>query len=81
MCDDVYFNEPGFEPEAGTVEGEKKNEAYSNVVRYCNIKFAMLEQIRNPTKGFEDIILTHFYLKRDEIKEECQKWLKYSQDK
>jgi len=26
MAEEVYFNEPGFENEAGTVEGEKKNE-------------------------------------------------------
>ncbi len=26
MADEVYFNEPGFENEAGAAEGEKKNE-------------------------------------------------------
>ena len=41
MSELVYFNEPGFEGEQGTEEGEKKNEGYSNIVRYCNIKFAM----------------------------------------
>lgn len=51
MSEDVYFNEPGFEGEAGTVEGEKKNEAYSNIVRYCNIKFAMIDNIKTPPKG------------------------------
>jgi len=43
MSEDVYFNEPGFEGEQGTEEGEKKNEAYSNIVRYCNIKYAMID--------------------------------------
>lgn len=52
MSEEVYFNEPGFEGEQGTTEGEKKNEAYSNIVRYCNIKFAMVENMRNPPKGF-----------------------------
>ena len=28
MSEEVYFNEPGFENEAGTPEGEKKNEGY-----------------------------------------------------
>ena len=78
MSDDVYFNEPGFEDEAGSVEGEKKNEAYSNIVRYCNIKYAMIDAIKNPTKGFETIIKRHFYLKKDEILKECNKWLKYA---
>jgi hypothetical protein len=65
----VYFNEPGFESEQGTPEGEKKNEAYSNIVRYCNLKFAMVENMRNPPKGFETVIRRHFYLKQHEIME------------
>lgn len=48
MSEDIYFNEPGFEGEAGSEEGNAKNEAYSNIVRYSNIKFAMIENIRNP---------------------------------
>jgi hypothetical protein len=42
MSKEVYFNEPGFEGEAGSVEGEKKNEGYMNIVRYGNVKYAML---------------------------------------
>lgn len=37
MSEDVYFNEPGFEGEAGSPDGEMKNEGYSNIVRYGNI--------------------------------------------
>ena len=79
MSDDVYFNEPGFEGEAGTEEGERKNEAYSNIVRYCNIKFAMIENLKNPPKGFETVIKRHFYLKKDEILDEVRKWVKYAE--
>jgi hypothetical protein len=67
MSEEVYFNEPGFEGEQGTEEGEKKNEAYSNIVRYGNVKFAMLENLKNPPKGFESVIRRHFYLKKDEV--------------
>ncbi len=74
----MYFNEPGFENEQGTEEGEKKNEAYSNIVRYCNIRYAMIDNIRSPPKGFETIVRRHFYLKKDEIMEECRKWQKYA---
>ena len=65
MAEEVYFNEPGFEHEQGTEEGDRKNEAYSNIVRYCNIKYAMIDNIRNPPKGFETVIRRHFYLKRN----------------
>lgn len=43
MSEEVYFNEPGYEGEAGTEEGEKRNEGYSNIVRLNNIRFAMIE--------------------------------------
>ena len=43
MSEEVYYNESGYEHEAGTTEGETKNEAYSNIVRYCNIQYAMIE--------------------------------------
>lgn len=69
MSEEVYFNEPGFENQQGTEEGEKKNQAYSNIVRYGNLRFAMIENIKNPPKGFESVIRRHFYLKKDEIME------------
>ena len=79
MSEEVYFNEPGFENEQGTTEGEKKNEAYSNIVRYCNLKFAMLENIKNPPNGFETVIRRHFYLKQHEIMDQCKKWQLYAE--
>lgn len=39
----------------------------------------MLENIKNPPKGFENVIKRHFYLKKDEILEETKKWLKYAE--
>ena len=75
MSEDVYFNEPGFENEAGTVEGEKKNEGYSNIVRYANVKFAMLGQLKSPPRGFESVVKRHFYVKRFEIVKEVNHWL------
>ena len=78
MSEGVFFNEPGFEGQIGKPEGEKKNEAYSNIVRYCNIKYAMIRQIKNPPKGFEAVIRRHFYIKKKEIMEEVHKWIEYA---
>lgn len=75
MSEEVYFNEPGFEQEAGTPEGEKKNEGYSNIVRYGNVKYAMLGQLKNPSKGFESIIKRHFYLKKEAVLKTCHRWI------
>lgn len=79
MSEEVYFNEPGYEGEIGTEEGEKKNEGYSNIVRLNNIKFAMIRHITNPIKGFEDVIRRHFYIKRDVILAECSRWVKMAE--
>mmetsp|Transcript_29748 Transcript_29748/g.27233 ORF Transcript_29748/g.27233 Transcript_29748/m.27233 type:complete len:197 (-) Transcript_29748:3171-3761(-) len=81
MSEDIVFNEPGWEYSAGTKSGEMNNEGYCNVVRYCNIKYAMIEQIKNPPKGFEAIIKRHFYLKKEKILEECKQWIKLAKDK
>ena len=43
MSNDVYFNEPGYSNEIGTPEGEERNNAYRNFVRYGNLKHAMIE--------------------------------------
>jgi ubiquitin-activating enzyme E1 len=79
MSEEVYFNEPGYEGEAGTEEGEKKNEGYSNIVRLNNVKHAMIKQIKTPVVGFEDITRRHFYIKRHVVLKECGKWVKFGE--
>lgn len=75
MNEDILYNEPGY--------GDKKqkkfqnmNVGYSNIVRYANIKYAMIDAIKNPPAEFKDEILVHFYLLKDKIKKTCEKWLK-----
>ena len=75
MSNDVYFNEPGYEGSKGTAEGDKKNLAYSNVVKYANIVHAMTDYIKNPPQEFKDVILRHFYLKKEQILKEVQTWI------
>lgn len=41
----------------------------------------MIDTIRDPPKGFETIVRRHFYLKKEEIMEECRKWVEYSETK
>jgi len=78
MSDLVYFNEPSCEAEMGKPEGEARNEAYSNIVKFCNVKYAMIEQLKKPSKGFEEVIQRHFYLKKNQIIEEVQQWIQKS---
>ena len=75
MSDLVYFNEPGHEQQLGTSEGNQLNEGYSNIVRYNNIRVCMIDMIKNPPKGFENIIKIHFYLKKEKILKEVDTWI------
>lgn len=80
MNDDIYFNEPSYEKDKGTPLGENYNQGYSNIVKYGNIKFAMIEMINNPPAPFADIIKVHFYLKKDSILKNMSKWLEEAQN-
>ena len=76
MSNEVYFNEPGYEGEAGTDKGEKKNTGYSNIIRYTTAKFAILEHLKTPTKGFEQAIHRTFFVKKQFIIDEIDEWIK-----
>lgn len=64
MNNEVYFNEPGYE-NIKTDDANRRNEGYSNIVKYCTIKFAIIDAIKNPPKGFEAIVRASFYLKKE----------------
>ena len=81
MSDLVYFNEPGHEDQLGTPEGDKLNEGYSNIVRYNNIRVCMIDMIKNPPKGFEEVIKIHFYLKKERILKEVDSWIEKAKKK
>ncbi|XP_062509356.1 baculoviral IAP repeat-containing protein 6-like isoform X2 [Corticium candelabrum] len=70
-----YFNEPGYEREIGTKEGDIHNQEYSAEVRVNTIRHAIIGQLRNPSPGFEDAIRMHFYLKKERVLKECESWL------
>ncbi|XP_039594997.1 baculoviral IAP repeat-containing protein 6 isoform X2 [Polypterus senegalus] len=80
-----YFNEPGYERSRGTPSGTQSSREYDGNIRQATVKWAMLEQIRNPSPCFKEVIHKHFYLKRAEIMSQCEEWIadiqQYSSDK
>ncbi|KAG5670331.1 hypothetical protein PVAND_000606 [Polypedilum vanderplanki] len=75
LVSEPYFNEPGFERSRGTPSGNHSSREYnSNIYQAC-VKWAMLEQIRNPSPCFKDVIYTHFWLKRNEICAQIENWI------
>ena len=59
----------------GTLEGIKQSTEYTENIRDGTIRFAMIDQIRNPPKGFEEVTRNHFLMKRDEIVQQLDKWV------
>ena len=47
-------------------------------VRYNTLKLGMVEQLKNPSFGFEDIIKNHFKLKQNDIFKKLDEWKKIS---
>lgn len=50
-----YFNEPGYERSRGTPSGTQSSREYDGNIRQATVKWAMLEQIRNPSPCFKEV--------------------------
>ncbi|CAF1073577.1 unnamed protein product [Rotaria sp. Silwood1] len=70
-----YFNEPGYERTRGTATGTAQSLEYDANIRQATVRWAMLEQLRSPPACFVDVIRRHFFLKRNEIIDQCEAWI------
>ncbi|XP_065205965.1 baculoviral IAP repeat-containing protein 6-like [Planococcus citri] len=76
LVPDPYFNEPGFERTRGTSLGDQSSKMYNNNIMASTLQWAMIEQIRNPSQCFKEIIHAHFWLKRTEVISQVTDWIK-----
>ena len=67
LVENPYFNEPGYEKTSNTSDGIKKSKKYNDNLIPSTIKFAMIDMIKNPPKGFESVVQNHFQMKKEEI--------------
>eukprot|EP00020_Sapocribrum_chincoteaguense_P000263 CAMPEP_0170752206 /NCGR_PEP_ID=MMETSP0437-20130122/11849_1 /TAXON_ID=0 /ORGANISM="Sexangularia sp." /LENGTH=1243 /DNA_ID=CAMNT_0011091269 /DNA_START=39 /DNA_END=3769 /DNA_ORIENTATION=- len=74
MVEQPYFNEPGYERERGTSEGERHSFEYNEDLRLSTIRFAMVGHLRKPPVGFEDVVRTHFRLQKNRLLAQCASW-------
>jgi len=81
MVAEPYYLEPSYEAQRGTQEGDSACAAYNEQLQYNTIRYAMIEQIQNPSKGFEEAIHKHFYLLKDEIMKMVKGWYNAAKDK
>lgn len=75
LVEDPYYNEPSYERDRGTDKGNHSATNYANNAKYLNMKWAIHDIIKNPRAGFENIIKEHFSMKKNDILEECKKWV------
>ena len=75
FIDKPYFNEPGYEKDINTARGEKTSTEYNEKLMPSTIEWAMIDMIRNPLPGYEEIIKTHFKYKGCKIIETIDGWI------
>ena len=78
LVDEPYFNEPGFERLINTPEGTKSSNNYNENIQLHTFKWAIINQINNPPKGFENIIKEHFSRKKNDILNKIDKCIEKS---
>lgn len=61
-----------------SLAGRKANNEYNDNIRLQTLNWAILNQLKNPSKGFEKVIKMHFALKKEAILKEISKWQKQS---
>jgi len=73
------YNEPGFEHQFGTEEGKRFQRTCSNggfeYLRVATLQWAIVDQLRHPSKGFERFIRRHLWLKRHHIARVVAGWV------
>ena len=75
LVDKPYFNEPGYERIMNTLEGDTKSFEYNEEIRYYTIEWAIINNIINPPKEYQDVIIQHFKIKKDDILNNVKKWV------
>ena len=81
FCEEPYFNEPGYERDRGNARGIEANNKYNEPVRFNTMKLAMVDQLKNPSFGFADVIKNHFRLKKNDIYKKLDSWYDVSTSK
>ena len=82
LVDKPYFNEPGYQNQYGTPNGEKSSKEYNQAVRLYTLQHTIYDMLNdNKFEEFNDIIREHFKLKKDTIIKMMDKWLEEATNK
>jgi len=75
FIDQPYFNEPGYERNMNSDYGKNESIKYNQSVQYNTLSWAMVDMLKNPPKGFEEVVLNHFKIKKEYILKTVKDWL------
>ena len=78
FVEDPYFNEPNVDIMRNTSEGAKSSHNYNAEIQLNTIRWAMIDQLRRPRPGLEEVIRIHFGLMRHRIIGQCRQWMNES---
>jgi ubiquitin-protein ligase len=68
-----WYNEPGRERGISDADKCPRSIEYNKELQIGTIKYAIINQLRYPEEGFENVIKTHFKLKQNEVIEYMKK--------
>ena len=74
LVPDPFFNEPGYDRNRGTPEGDRQSRQYNETIREATVRFAMIAQLKSPPAEFKEPILTHFRMRKAQIVEQVKAW-------
>lgn len=77
LCDQPFYNEPGYESRPD----EKESNRYSATVMEETVRWAMLDQLRSPPAYFAEAIRAHFRERGDAVLETVRRWEAWCREK
>ena len=75
MVPDPYFNEPGYEAQMGTPAGQTASSKYNESIRQHCFTFAILQQMKQPSYIFREVIRDIFRIKGPLIAQELGSYI------
>jgi ubiquitin-protein ligase len=75
LVEDPYFSEPNVEQMRGQAEGDAASARRNAALRLDTVRWAMVDALRSPRPGFEDVVRAHFKALRGVLLAQCQCWL------
>ena len=73
---DPYFSEGfGHGNTKGTQAGEEASARYNNHIRLATLRHAIINHLKSPPRGFEEVTIRHFSMCRKRLLVQCRRWM------